>query len=74
MWDGEKSCLVGHALVDLGVPIDTLEEWETTSGPDAADVLLADLGITGDSDVVDRILRIQNRQDRQVPWGTAVDD
>lgn len=68
--DGKGSCIVGRALVNLGVVPERLHEFE---GMKARDVLFRLSVDTDHSDQTEWINRIQFHQDASVPWGIAVE-
>lgn len=74
VWNGKPDCIVGHALVWLGVPIEWFEE-ESRANDGAYDVCnalsLDEMFVVGD-DALDLFREVQDSQDNQVPWGEAV--
>lgn len=71
--DGVPSCLVGQALAYLGVSIDVLEGLDTAcEGKSASADVLAVYYLT--TDTAGRVLQTaQSVQDRQEPWGKALE-
>ena len=68
--DGKGSCIVGRALVNLGIVPERLHESE---GMKAKDVLVR-LGVSQDhSDQTEWVDRVQFHQDASVSWGIAVE-
>lgn len=75
--DGKPSCIVGHVLAKVGVPIERLKAADTTS-PDgiSAGSLLGGLVTEGvlhaTGSVWTLLAEAQYWQDRSTPWGEAV--
>lgn len=68
--DGKGSCIVGRALVNLGIAPERLDEFE---GMKAGDVL-AHLSVGRDHfDQTEWVDRVQFHQDASVPWRIAVE-
>lgn len=73
--DSKPSCLVGHALFRLGVPLDQLKVYDNTndfSGSAIGTVLLGDLYERDDPIAVEKCTVAQKEQDSGASWGTAV--
>lgn len=85
--DGAPSCLVGHVLADLGLPLDTLRKYDETPGGTGAYTLIRDLLAEGAIEiegfdgrdyglarqpVVNLLTDAQSHQDGGKPWGEAV--
>lgn len=68
--DGKGSCIVGRALVNLGIAPERLDEFE---GMKVSDVLYSLLVDTDHSDQTEWVDRVQFHQDASVPWGIAVE-
>lgn len=69
-------CLVGHALINLGVAIDTFEELEINVNCGAA-IAISELTLAGVLDGTtdkarDFLAEAQSEQDSHLPWGQAV--
>lgn len=72
--DGTGSCIVGMALILLGVPAEEIPAWGTP-GQSSFDLLweLRERGIiTFDRAASDLFSEVQDRQDCGTPWGQAV--
>lgn len=68
--DGQGSCIVGRALVNLGIIPQRLHEFE---GLKAQDVLVR-IGVDLDhSDQTEWVNRVQFHQDANAPWRIAVE-
>lgn len=68
--DGKASCIVGRALVNLGIIPERLHEFE---GMTAADVLIH-LRVSQDhSDQSEWVNRVQFHQDHSASWKNAVE-
>lgn len=83
VFGGVPSCLIGQALVGVGVPIEQvadLDDYSTGDQPDTAVAtvvprLLAGLGVEMDSEwaeIIGWANYVQVRQDRRDKWGRAV--
>lgn len=76
--DGEPSCIVGHVLVKVGVPIERLRQADTAcfGGGIGAGKLLIELEDEGTLkyDSYARVLlrQAQDAQDDSIEWGEAV--
>lgn len=73
--DRKPSCLVGHALFRLGVPIGQLEAYDSAndfSGSGIGAVLFGDLYEMDDPVAVEKCDLAQNEQDSGASWGAAV--
>ena len=68
--DGKGSCIVGRALVNLGIVPERLHEFE---GLQANDVLSRLSVGTDHSDQTEWVNRVQSHQDANAPWGIAVE-
>lgn len=74
VWEGNPDCIVGHALIWLGVPI----EWfnEDSRANDPAQEVCSLLGYDDMFDVEPEAIalfnRVQAMQDSGIPWGEAV--
>lgn len=74
VFDGNPDCIVGHALVWLGVPV----EWfahgcrENDSACDIRAGLFADGMFDIDADALDLFSYVQAEQDNGSTWGAAV--
>lgn len=66
-----RGCIVGQALLDLGVTVDDLEELDN-GVYSAAGVLGRLIGFGADDDIIEALNEIQNRQDLGKSWGEAV--
>lgn len=65
--DGAPSCLVGHALTRLGVPVDFLSEHN--------DFAVSNIQrLTMDEEVLDMLQTAQETQDIGCTWGHALED
>ena len=73
--NGTEGCIIGQALVKLGVPKETLAELDEKS-QDITGLLrnldMVDLATFDDNDYLDELTKIQNRQDSGCSWGEAV--
>ncbi len=67
-WVG--SCIVGQAVVALGVP--AKEIWDKVWDAFSAEALLRHLGVSASGLQDAWLLRVQARQDSQVPWAEAI--
>lgn len=78
--DGAPSCMVGHALFKLGVPVDVLAQLDVASEdgePCAIDdsdaySVLSDAGFVLDSEAAERAAMAQTKQDSGWTWGAAL--
>lgn len=69
--DGNGSCIVGQALINLGVSADTLSAHEY----DSASGVLEAMGIVKEkSAAVEWINMVQSCQDDNIDWGNAVEE
>lgn len=68
--DGKGSCIVGRALVNLGIVPEHLHEFE---GLTAADVLFRLSVDTDHSDQTEWVDRVQFHQDHSASWKNAVE-
>lgn len=68
--DGKGSCIVGRALVNLGITPERLNEFEGTK---ARDVIFRLAVHTDHSNQTEWVDRVQFHQDANVPWGIAVE-
>lgn len=64
--NGQPSCIIGHVVNYLGVPLDAIKEGV---GPDQ---VLSDAGITAESTTAKLLHHAQLQQDQGIPWGQAV--
>lgn len=75
---GEGSCIVGQALINLGVDIDILKASdyalvELGDGDMASSVIDKVLDVEDDdSDLIYYIDDVQREQDQRTPWGAAI--
>lgn len=75
--DGAPSCIVGHLLAKIGVPIEELAQRETR-GAGGMIALLNEAGFLTTAewpeahDVEHLLAAVQINQDSQIPWGQAV--
>lgn len=74
--DGEPDCIVGHALVFLGVPVEWFRENDLVCAT-AVDVCEAinhqdALPLAFQPDAIDLFVDVQVRQDEGMPWGESV--
>lgn len=73
---GGEGCIVGQALMRLGVPEEALREWEngTTSSTTFSDLVTEMETLTFDEDplAVKFIREVQRNQDFQRTWGQSV--
>lgn len=76
--DGEPSCIVGHVLAKVGVPIERLKaaDGAIMGGGMAADALLGMLhnegALQSNGSVRALLCEAQYRQDHSTSWGAAV--
>jgi hypothetical protein len=71
--NGAPSCLIGHVLHRLGVPVALLERWPTAPVWELLAHLKAELIVTADSDVADVLGTAQDVQDAgDGTWGEAL--
>lgn len=63
-------CLIGHALANLGVPLESLREFDRSGDDTSADALLPKFGVSGT--VTLWAMHAQLEQDEGQPWGRAV--
>ena len=76
VYDGKPSCIVGHALANLGVELEFLQHLDTAidGGVGALEALQTyDEFEIDDNQAADLISLVQNLQDSGVPWGQAVE-
>ena len=76
VYDGKPSCIVGHALANLGVEIEFLQHLDTAmdGGLGALEALQTyDDFEVDDKQAADLVSLAQNFQDSGVPWGQAVE-
>lgn len=74
--DGKPACIVGHVLDQLGLTqtnISSVGVYGQLFPAVQINEHLAHTGIAFTKDAVDLLVFVQNRQDRGVPWGDAVD-
>lgn len=64
-------CLIGHALANLGVPLELLSEFDRSGDDTSADALLPKFGVSGT--VTLWAMQAQLEQDEGQPWGRAVE-
>lgn len=79
--NGKPDCIVGHLLVELGVPVKELEDHSSDpSGPhnfshgpigSHFDALIQEFGIQFDERAAVYLMTLQNRQDKQYSWGES---
>lgn len=67
---GAPSCLVGHILHRLGVPLGRLEDNNNTGVGDRR--FLTEVGVQADDRVAYFLEQIQEEQDSGLPWGLAL--
>lgn len=75
IWNGQPDCIVGTALVWLGVPIEWFEAEPSRENDDVGDVckaLLLDGKFEFTEDAKDLLGQAQTHQDNGIPWGEAV--
>ena len=75
-YDGKPSCIVGHALSNLGVEIEFLQHLDTAidGGVGVLEALQTyDEFEIDDDQAADLVSLVQNFQDSGVPWGQAVE-
>jgi hypothetical protein len=67
---GEESpgCLIAHALVKVGVPVERMKSWEGSSAELVASSLTSGLR----ADTLDVLARAQDHQDAGYSWGDAL--
>lgn len=86
--DQKPGCIVGYVLADLGVPLDTLKQFDPQRDNDGTfiNLKLAEGVVWGliDQDILEfasledqnkalyKLRAVQNQQDRQKPWGQAI--
>lgn len=73
--DSKPSCLVGHALFRLGIPIGHLEMYDNANdfaGSGIGTVLFEDLYEMDDPVAANKCTLAQDEQDDGVSWGAAV--
>lgn len=70
-----EGCLIGLALTILGVPRETLVQFDDRGRDNTATVILAELSVAGtiscDDDVADMCATSQRYQDQGQTWGYA---
>lgn len=71
---GEPSCIVGHALVRLGMPVEELMEFDDTGDSGIGCIVSSndDLFEIDDEKALWGVEKAQSNQDNGVPWGMAV--
>lgn len=80
VWEGNPDCIVGHALVWLGVPVEWFTEAREGSHwgreNDSAYDVCTNLAVSDMFNVTDEardlLAHVQRLQDEGVPWGEAV--
>lgn len=74
VWEGNPDCIVGHALVWLGVPVQWFEQGSRAN--DAAYEACSNLFVSDMFNLTDEAREllgdVQRLQDEGVPWGEAV--
>lgn len=70
--DGAPSCLVGHVLHRLGVPLDALSVFDESGGKDAQLVVRRVLDGTSGA-TAHRLWAAQSAQDNGETWGEALE-
>jgi hypothetical protein len=74
-WQGKPDCVIGHLLVELGVPVEDMGEGKVFDGNTIdyyGPKLDLDYSITFDSKAVDLMNIFQADQDNGIPWGEAL--
>lgn len=73
-----QGCLVGQALMRLGIPEEALATFEREAGEKGLDTgapnALPELGVICDHDDLDWLADVQLHQDAGHPWGQAVEE
>lgn len=69
--DGSPSCLVGHYLIDLEVPVSVLEENNYLEFETLVERGILDLWVTFTESAVSALNNAQYNQDFGLTWGTA---
>lgn len=77
---GSPSCIVGHYLASVGVPLDRLSKADTAAPGGTSEAVLRLLGklreegvLTADSGAALILSAVQWRQDEGCTWGEALD-
>lgn len=74
VWEGKPDCIVGHALVYLGVPVEWFET-DSLCNDGASDVcsaLFRDDMFRFDDDAIELFRSAQDSQDNASTWGVSV--
>jgi len=73
--DLTPGCIVGHVLINAGVPPLTFVELEInrdTGAGHALSTLAVHKVISASEEAIDLLTSVQDRQDNRLPWGKAV--
>jgi hypothetical protein len=70
--EGKPSCIMGHALFNLGVPIATLQAMDTHTGGIYEFLTLGFTTPLASHETLMWLNSVQNLQDNLKPWGYAV--
>ena len=74
--NGQPSCVVGHGMHRIGMPVHQLQEFDEEGDSAVADIIETnqDLFDRDDNLALSLLVRTQNNQDQEVPWGQAVSE
>lgn len=65
-------CIVGQAVIALGLPVERLAEWENGHDETSSTIMLPAMDIGGSRAELRWIRRVQSEQDQGKAWGEAV--
>jgi hypothetical protein len=70
--NGKPSCIMGQALFNLGVPIETLSAMDRQTGGIFSFLLTDGVSLRKESNTLYWLCTVQNLQDNLYAWGVAV--
>lgn len=77
-YQGQPSCIVGHVLASVGVPLETIQEMDSAYDIQNTDIVsayhhtLLPAGVKIGPKALEALVRAQNAQDTRYSWGEAL--